>query len=576
MSISIIRRPETQPPLQFELKKLWCENSTSLPHDLWIEILKYLPAVSLVCHWARVCKAAWTLSWDLRIWEVFQKRFDFQGPLDRTTLPFLRQQALEFEVWSHPEMGKVEEIYLDNLSRNPLKEWSQYSLKGFEDPDTALFETKSGALMGIDLKKMEKKDYALEPPKTIKRSPDLFLRPIDLEQGLHVPFDKDGCIQDTRNNIQIPPADHHYPQIYNFSPRRHYLAVGYTCGLVRIIDTKTKTTLELTHWDWDQIVFLKFIAKHLLIGWKEEGRIQIKVYSLQARKIITTFDDVLTLFFRNENLYYIERTSDTQRGYLKLWCCRSYKEECVYSSKEISWLTLYDDYAILLNSEKKFIAYHFPSQGYKALGSISYFSFSETDYAVSGDYLLDGLRPLFYLPTFKPLPIKRDDLRQGHFLENGDYVVAYQSAVVLYQKGAAISFPSATLQLFGSLLFVVDCNRKSLARLQMNRSALRPSKMGSTAPTIVNPSTVTKTPSESIPATAERGTLMQSLYFKKIEPFIKNKLYKSYTVFQRYVIVKQFYGHAFFKLSSKSASVCISGGSSLPVGVEQQLSEGIA
>lgn len=121
MSIPIVQQKETEPPIEFKLSDLWCERGISLPYDVWVEILKFVPAISLVCRWSRVCKTSWTLSWDLKIWEVFQKRFDFKGPLSRSNLPRLRKEALEFEVWSQPEFIGVEEVDLKEVKKLSLE-----------------------------------------------------------------------------------------------------------------------------------------------------------------------------------------------------------------------------------------------------------------------------------------------------------------------------------------------------------------------------------------------------------------------------------------------------------------------
>lgn len=257
----------------------------TLHSDLWINILSYLPPTALIA-FSRVSKIALHLSWNEDIWRVFINRFHPHTHSSLTSVQTMRRQALEYELWAQ---GTLIPHY-----KCPHK----YNFLGFVNNDTPLFVSQTGEFMGIDLTKKQRQDFSPHQPTHISKSPDFFLNPEDLNNPERIPINQGSFF------CQVDP--HHLPLIYNISSNGNKIAIGYSYGIVRILNQSKECTHEYLDETFISFSFLSFFDNYLVLGGKTVDRDFVaKIYCLDKKKIVYDLENIECLFARRQCIFFV-------------------------------------------------------------------------------------------------------------------------------------------------------------------------------------------------------------------------------------------------------------------------------
>lgn len=416
---------------------LWAETCQVLPSDVWIRILQLLPSKTLHA-WSRLCKAAWILSWDQRVWGVFQNRFHPYGPLETHFVKGMRRQAWEWDLWSQKKITGLEEIH--------VPPWDiSLTFIGFADNHTPLFKTWTGSLVGIELTTFQKKDFSTVQPTEVARSPDFFFTKRDLENLPMTPLDKERGLRkagtptaNTQIFIKIPPSPYHLPKIYNISPDGKWLVVGYTFGLIRLINTHDMTSHVRHEWDFDQIQFLSIVGDQLLVGWCAKEKLNVNIYPIPGFYKCESVRDVNFLFIKDGLLYYNQSS-----GFFSWDPSTSKQKSATVPVMNVHSMVLYHDQVIILTQDRHLTSFRLPSLENTRMGFLNVYCpplTSNFNLSTQGPYLIstDG-QPLYYLPTLDSLFITPTSPKAAKLLGER-YILFYRDRLRFFIDGRISDF----------------------------------------------------------------------------------------------------------------------------------------
>ena len=410
----------------------------SIPKEPFIHLLQYLLPKEILA-FSRVNKAACRLSWEEKVWEVFSRRFHCLTVSDLSTVQCSRRRALEWDFWASEGHVGLQLVMNFGLFRS--------TFLGFVNNHTALFERGPGSFIGIDLLTKQKKDFSPGHPTQICESPELFLIQEDLNKLPNIALDKESVF------AKLIP--HHIPLIYNISPDRLQSAIGYSYGLVRVLDRTGNCTHEYYDGDFESFSFLSFFDEYLLMGGHSEQRsgFRVKVYSLTEKTNVTGWDNVETLFVHNGKIYFV------RYGELRAWSAATRTEKNLWGSIKTVFLKANSLVTYLSTGQ---------TWGFDLAKGHSYpktLHQGTQKLRCEGPYLISqNGHPLIFMPTLAEIsPSETLTVGQAK-LWNDNYIVCCDTTIFLYNGSNKSSLPienhSRFATFFADSLFLIGQDKK--------------------------------------------------------------------------------------------------------------------